>query len=150
MSDQSALLVALEAFEVCLEVPIIPGEFPNWTAGTKKACSRAVAALEEHIPNCHVRVLAQISREDPELATRVQKLRDEDAALLSQAREVEAEANMMAGDATELESQDPTIQEDVEGFIARGLAWIIQVRKQEAALTAWYQEAFNRDTGVAD
>ncbi|HUG66511.1 MAG TPA: hypothetical protein VMM76_02090 [Pirellulaceae bacterium] len=150
MSDQSALLVALEEFEACLEVPLIPGEFPNWTAAMKRACSQAVTALEEHIPVWHLPVLDQISREDPELATRVQKLRDEDAALLSQAAQVEAEANMIAGDATELESQDPTIQQDVEGFIARGLAWIIQVRKQEAALTAWYQEAFNRDTGVAD
>ncbi len=152
MSDQpqSALPTALDEFETCLEVPIIPGELLNWAAAVRRTCVEAVTTLITEVESRHKLILEQIVKEDPELATRVQNLRQEDANLLQQARQVLAEANMISGDATELESQDPTIKQDTEGFIDRGLKLIIDSRKQEAALTAWYQEAFNRDTGDGD
>lgn len=150
MCDESTLHSALDAFEDCLEMPVIPGEFQSWTAAATRTCSEAVQTLEVHIRIGHSRLFGEILRANPELAARVEQLREEDKALLMGAGEVKSEASMLAGDAPALESQDPTIKQDVEGFVKRCLEWIIQARKQEAALTAWYQEAFNRDTGVAD
>jgi hypothetical protein len=150
MSDDSQLSSALDAFEDCLEMPVIPGELPSWIAGVTKTSSDAMATLEAHIQSRHGQLFKDILRENSDLATRVEQLREEDKAVQEQAQEVLKETRLIAGDAPELESQDPTIKQDIEGFVKRSLDWIIQVRKQEAALTAWYQEAFNRDTGVAD
>lgn len=150
MCHEQALPAALEAFERSLETPIIPGELPTWTENARQTCSEAVATLKEHVPTWHKRVMEDIKRQDPELLNRVEQLRGEDADLLHQARGVRAAAEKLAADAKALASHEPTVKHDVESLIDAGLEWIIQARKQEAALTAWYQEAFNRDRGIAD
>jgi len=150
MPHETALPTALEAFETCLETPIVPGELQTWVANAQKSCAGVVATLKQHVPIWHKPVIEQIGRQDPELATRVKQLRDEDAALLRRAQQVNAEADSLAADASELASHDPRMIEEVRKFIDSGLKWIIRIRRQEAALTTWYQESFNRDRGVVD
>lgn len=150
MLHEQALPATLEAFEQSLETPIIPGELQSWSANAQTTCHEAVAALKEHVPTWHKRVLEDIKRQDAELSTRVQELRAQDAELLKQARRVKADATKLAEDAKVLPSHEPRIKREVKDFVNEGLDWIIRAKKQEAALTTWYQEAFNRDRGVAD
>lgn len=150
MTNEEALATALEAFETCLETPIVPGELQAWTASARRTGNEAVTALQEHIPAWHEPVLTQINRQDMELAKRVEQLREEDNALLEEAAELQTAVNKLAADANSVASHDPAIKEAVSDLVRLGLAWIIRVRTQEAALTTWYQESFNRDRGVAD
>lgn len=150
MLHEQALPASLEDFEYTLETPIIPGELEAWSSNAKKACTEAATPLSEHVPTWHKRVLDDIRRQDSALSRRVQQLRDGDAELLEQARELKANAEKIAAKAKVVESHDAALKQAVGEFIEGGLNWIIETRKQEAALTAWYQESFNRDRGVAD
>lgn len=144
MLHEQGLPATLEVFERSLEAPIIPGELQTWSANAQATCHDAVAALKEHVSTWHKRVLEDIKRQDADLLPRVQELHSQDAELLSQARRVKAVANTLAELAEVFTLNEPTIKREVEKVIGEGLDWIIRARKQEAALTTWYQEAFNR------
>ncbi|HRA87352.1 MAG TPA: hypothetical protein PK992_04765 [Planctomycetaceae bacterium] len=150
MLHETALLAALSAFERALEEPLIPGELQSWCVFAREGCSDAVSSLEKCIPTRHAQLLNEIDGQALELSARVEQLRAADSELLVMARELQVDADRLGVDAELSTSQESKIGFEVQSFIDAGLAWIIRTRKQEAALTAWFQEAFNRDRGTGD
>jgi hypothetical protein len=150
MPSQDALPMALDRFENCLETPIIPGELDSWVSNARHACIETVAKLKDHVPIWHEPALEGISRQDPELANRVEQLRQEDAELREQAFHLMERMDKVASDADKLESYEPVLKQEVSDIIDSGLKWVFRTRKQEVALTTWYREAFNRGRGVPD
>lgn len=109
MINEDALSTALEAFETCLETPIVPGELQAWRANAQRTCDEAVLASPEHISTWHEPVFTQINRQDMEFAKRVEQLREEDDTLLKEADELRVAANQLATDANTVASHDPAV-----------------------------------------
>ena len=146
----SALDSVLLSFERSLEQPLVPGELANWSEAASERAEVTTAFVLNNALTRHGSLLKQISKQDGDLANRV-------AGLLEQHRLLEKEAGQLANDCRELAEDARKSARDESHFIPvqeeiakRGIRWIIDVRKQEAAVTTWFQEALSRDRGIGD
>lgn len=138
---------ALETFETTLETPHIPGELVLWMDSVREACLVATAAVRQKAANEHPVLLKRITAEDPELATRVENMREEDVALVERCDELERQSHSLVEMIPQFEPDEHKLEEHIQAFIKDGLDFIIATRKQEAALDTWYQESLYRDRG---
>lgn len=149
----SELQAALEIFESSLESPVVPGELDQWLTTAGGGLRNLKEALQDRVQHVHPEQLEDIRQQDPELADRVQHLEEVDHKLLKQfdelVRRVEELRSRLQknGASSGLESR---VARSVERLGEQGLKFVIDVRKQEAALTTWFMEAFDRDRGIAD
>ncbi|MGD9632416.1 MAG: hypothetical protein AB7G28_02180 [Pirellulales bacterium] len=141
---------ALEQFENCLIAPVMAGELLNWTSEVQAAWCDCVAQVREHLRELHPRQYKQISKEDPELLPRTEKLQDADANLEEDCEEFERTLHRFAEHAPKFEPDEEKISSHVRSLVDGGVALVTSIRKQEAAVQAWFVEAFNRDRGVGD
>ena len=149
-SNSRDLLTALARFETCLETPVIPGELPDWLASAQAHCHHLGDILRRQVSEKHSELLRQIVRQDAELARRVEKLKENDEALLAQQQDCCSMLDQLHVKADQVEPHEAKLHEQLEQVIERSIAFVIEVRKQETALTTWYMEAFDRDRGTAD
>jgi hypothetical protein len=141
---------ALERFETCLLSPVVPGELAEWTNEVKDAWCECVAQIREHIREFHPRQYKQISKEDPELLPRTEKLQAADAELEEDCEEFDRAVRRFAEHAPKFEPDEEKIAGHVKSLVDAGVVLVTSVRKQEAAVQTWFIEAFTRDRGVAD
>jgi hypothetical protein len=149
-SPDAELKAALERFETCLLSPIISGELADWVAEADKAWGNAVAQIRVHAAELHPRQFKQISKVDPELLPRTEKLQAEDAEIIEDVDEFDRALRRFVEHAPKFEPDEEKISSHAEKVVNGGVALITRVRKQEAALQTWFIESFNRDRGVAD
>jgi hypothetical protein len=148
--EESVLVSALEDFESCLETPIIPGELPSWLHTARIRCKRVADELRHEVTETHNNILRHIIHEDIELAARVDDLEAKDKELLDQVAIIQAEIDRLCERGEQAEPHESKLDDHVKCFTSKALAFIIEARKQEKALTTWYMEALTRDRGVAD
>ena len=141
---------ALRRLEGYLETPVVPGELEDWTQNVVAAWQEVDHRLETHIRDHHREQLSKIAEEDTEMLAHVERLRDEDVQIVDRFLELSRQVERLAERAPKIEPHEQRADAAIEQLVEQGLAWIIRVRKQEAAISTWFGEAFNRDRGVAD
>ena len=145
-----ALAAALADFEESLEQPVVPGEMVSWLQNAAAAAAQVGPPLAACIASNHAEVLEQIADEDAEMLSRVAELKEEDAEICEDYERRLKELERLAELTASAEPDEEKFAEHVETVMRESLDFIIRVRKQEAALTTWSQEAFNRDRGDVD
>jgi hypothetical protein len=148
-TDQE-LKTALERFESCLLTPMMAGELVSWVGETKAAWAEALPLVRLHLSELHPRQYKQISKEDPELLPRTEKLKAEDALIQDDGEEFDRLLHRFAEHAPKFEPDEEKISKHLQALVDDGIEFVTRVRKQEAAVQAWFIEAFTRDRGVAD
>lgn len=141
---------SIERFETCLLSPVVPGELADWTMELKDAWCECLAQIREHIGELHPRQYSQISKQDPELLPKTEKLQDADAELEEDCEEFDRALHRFAEHAPKFEPDEEKISGHVKSLAEAGVVLVTSVRKQEAAVQTWFVEAFTRDRGVAD
>lgn len=147
---KSRLDEGLEALETALESPLVPGELQTWLENAAAAFAKLEAPLRGRIEEDHPRWFDEISHEDEGLLERVKHLREKDRELLAQYERLARQANSIDFKLEEDHETETRLDPIVERLSEHGLEFVIAVRKQEAAVTTWFVEAFQRDRGVAD
>jgi hypothetical protein len=147
---ESELRGALGEFEQRLEVPIVPGEMENWMRSVHESSCHVAAVLLQRVDHAHGAILREILREDTSLAARVEQLEEEDEGILARAAEIQRTAENLLVAAAKVEPHEGKLENTVRLFTEDALQLVLRIRKQEAALETWYQEAFLRDRGVVD
>lgn len=148
--SENEFLSALDRLERSLETPIIPGELPTWLRTVRNLFAEVDSKYELEIEEIHSQILQQIARQDPELVARVEQLQGQDEELMTQWRALQGKSRRLRNDVEQIEPHESAFEDRVEKFRDEALGFVIEARKQEAALTAWYAEALQRDRGVAD
>jgi hypothetical protein len=147
---EQALKESLERFEHCLVTPVMAGELAFWVNEAQAAWVDVVAEVRKHVNELHPRQYKQISKEDPELLPRTEKLQAEDFAIEEDGEEFERLIHRFVEHAPKFEPDEEKIAKHLKTLVDDGIEFITRVRKQEAAVQTWFMEAFTRDRGVAD
>lgn len=141
---------AVRALETSLEAPLVPGESQRWIHAVREACSQLRLLLKQHFEETHGEILGTIAEEDPGLSHRVEALRNVDRRLREDFESITSQATQLLERIDAAAPDERKVRASVEELSEHALAFVIQVRKQEAALSTWLQEAVNRDRGVVD
>lgn len=140
----------LADLEESLILPVVAGELPTWTARVAKAAQDVHVLLTAHLARAHREDFAEIAEQDLELATQIDNMKGEDAAIRVEFSRFLELANNVAQAAAEVEPDELTLEKAQEHLVEKGLNLVLRIRKQEAAVRTWYVEAFTRDRGVGD
>lgn len=141
---------ALEQLETCLLSPIMSGELVSWSDEVQAAWTEAVERVRYHVRELHPRQYKQISKQDPELLPKTEKLQDADEALEEECEEFGRVLRRFAEHAPKFEPDEEKIAGHVQALVADGVELLTNIRKQEAAVQTWFVEAFTRDSGSGD
>jgi hypothetical protein len=139
----------LKAFEEALITPFVPGEIDGWLTTTARSFADLDTALRQ-LAEDHRRQLKEMQRQDDEIAARVAKLREEEQALLERLDRLAWHIKGLKKREGNGEGETQKLDLSAERLVEEALKFVIDVRKQEAAVTTWFMEAFQRDRGVAD
>jgi hypothetical protein len=150
-NDPDAVLKeSLDAFETSLATPIVSGELDVWADQVRTAWAEAEPLIKRQLTHWHPKQCQEIIEQDPGLATEVEKLGAEDAAL-------EAERACLGRLVAEVSRVAPIVEPDerkvTDGqtrLVDKGIAFVARLKKQQVAVRTWFQEAFNRDRGTVD
>jgi hypothetical protein len=144
------LAAALQVLEQRLETPVVPGELVSWSEEAAAAVEAAGKLLRDHLDNHHPRQFQEILRQDKGLATRVEQLQQNDVELLQHLTEVRRIAGELRASSGRVEPDERLAADAHAALVEKGLQWVIAARTQEAAISTWYVEAFDRDRGDVD
>lgn len=149
--DDDPFLKALTSFERALATPVVSGELGSWITHARIACDQVGTLLRGDVQRKHAELYAQILRQDPELASQVEKLQEADAQIATfEYEEVHARLRNLSDRANVADKHEARVSDSLEDTIQRAQAFVIQARTQETALSTWLMEAFNRDRGEGD
>lgn len=141
---------ALEAFEMAVETPFVPGELERWIASVDECLQRLTPLLEDRLNRIHQQEFAEISQEDPGLQSRVDALRQQDRENLEQAAHFEELIPRIKLAIDRVEPDEARVIAMLEDFVEDALHFVIEARRQEVAIRTWFVEAFERDRGTID
>ena len=144
------LKTALDVFETCLETPVMAGELLAWVDELQNAWADVSGQMHGHVAEIHPRQYQQISKEDPELLPKIEKLTAEDEAIDEDRAEFDRRLRRCGEIAPQFEPDEEESAEHIQALVDEGIALVTRVRKQEVAVQTWFVEAFTRDRGVAD
>jgi hypothetical protein len=144
-------LKALEVFETALETPVMAGELIGWTTTVNRACEQLGVLLRNDVQREHAALYATIAKQDSELSSRVEKLRKTDEQLaLVDFENVQCGLKQLCNRAEVVEQDEAKTTRVHADALKQALAFVIAARTQETAITAWFGEAFNRESGFGD
>jgi hypothetical protein len=149
-SGTKDLRASLAQFEQALETPIVPGEAVSWfetVTAHGKAIGKDFRSARE---NTYGEMYEQITREDPALQRRVEELRADEQRLVHEHQIVLQRLQQLQQKAARVEPDEAKLETSLQEAVQQALMLIIDMRKLDAATTTWYQEALQRDRGVAD
>ena len=144
------LIAALTTFETSLLSPTVSGQLAPWLEEVQKAWEEASAQIHFHVKHLHPRQYEEISKQDPELLSRIDQLRAEDEAIEQQREQLAQSIGRVEQHVPKMEPDEEKAQKYTKAIIDGGTTFLIQVRKQEVAVQTWFVEAFNRDGGAVD
>ncbi|MEO8498662.1 MAG: hypothetical protein ABI614_26675, partial [Planctomycetota bacterium] len=146
-----SFLKAIEDFETALETPTMSGEMIDWVTAAQHACEHLGGLLHNEVQRQHADLYSRISREDPELASRVEKLRAVDEQLSGvDFDNVKLSLEQLHDRTQSAEQDEAKVELRQADAIKLALAFVISARTQETTIATWYGEAFNRDSGDGD
>ena len=140
----------LVELEEALEMPLVAGELDAWTTRVAKSAQTMHALLTDRLAQAHGADFDEISAQDPDMSTCVENMRTEDTAIRNEFEPFLELANSLSMAVTQVEPDELTLGKARQRLIDVGLALVLRIRKQEAAVRTWYMEAFQRDRGVGD
>jgi hypothetical protein len=149
-NPEAQLKSALEGFEVSCLRPIVAGELQSWVEHLKEEWGRANSQIELHTKQLHPRQYDEIAKQDPELLTRIDRLKSEDAVIDAERVKVDQGVMRLAEHLPKLEPDEEKAKVRASSFVDEATAFLSRVRKQSVAVQTWYMEAFNRDAGSVD
>lgn len=140
----------LSALEEVLAEPLVPGELTEWAAAVASATIKVEETLDRELRQLRPQQYETILREDAALAPRVEEMQRADNANILAARRLAKQLSTISEHAAQQQAAETAFQERVNDLVETGLRLVVDVRKQEAAVDTWFQEAFQRDRGVGD
>ena len=140
----------LNRFEQRLETPIVPGELVGWLDLVGESAREVTSDLRKHVTRNHASLFDEILRHDLSLASRVDEMRKQDINLIAKLQELSNVFAELRRRSAASEPDEAAVKDDVEQAANDALRHILEVRKQEAAVTTWFMESFDRDRGTAD
>ncbi len=144
-------LKALEDVETSLETPVMSGELISWVTTVTRTWERLGVLMRDDLQREHAALYATIAREDPELSSRVEKLRKTDEQLaIFDFGNVQSSLTQLFDRAESVEQDESKASLLRADAVKLALAFVIGVRTQETAIASWFGEAFNRDSGFGD
>lgn len=147
---ESDLDQAIRIFETGLITPVVPGELSSWIASLREALDEVGICLRNAIESIHDERYEQIVQRDAELSARVTQMREEDAQLLADFHAVDHQLTALemqqAAETTGVSKVDKLRSDLVD----LSLAFVVRVKTQEATLSTWQMESFQRDRGLGD
>ncbi len=147
---QPSLPAELNDLETQLETPVVPGELRGWLEVAQQTFAALLPALQSYIADRHRSVIELIADQDPGLLTRVEHLKGEDQQIVAELERQLKIATSVSQHSDLWEPDEGRADQAVQKMVDEGLALVIRIRKQEAAINTWFGEAFERDRGVAD
>jgi len=141
---------ALKHLTLCLEDPCVPGELEVWTKAVWEALEGVRPLLRQHLVLNHEEHFARITEADSEMFRQVTLLKKEDRNILQHFESLADLTKKLLERAPRIEPNEAQLHEEVSALITEGLAFVVQMQRQEIAIRTWLQEAFLRDRGVAD
>lgn len=149
-TTNTAVIDALERFEVCLQTPLVSGEMENWAWALRDAYHELVPALNDHLRTVHQPMLKQIAIEDPELLCHTEEMKRIDQETLETINRLRQWIEQLPDLAEQIEPDEKRLEEHIGSLIHDGLELVMHIRKQETVLSTWHQEAMLRDRGNGD
>ena len=144
-------LKALEDFETSLETPLMSGELTEWVTTVQRACEHVGVLLRGDVQREHAALYATISREEPELSSQVEKLRETDEQLSRfDFGNIQLSLKQLLDRAQSAEQDEAKAKRFSAEAVKQALAFVISARTQETAIATWFSESFNRDSGFGD
>jgi hypothetical protein len=139
---------ALEDLETSLETPLMSGDLTDWVTTVQVACEHLGVLLRGDVQREHAALYVTISREDPELASRVEKLRATDEQSLVDFGNVQLSLKKLLDRAQSVEQDEAKAKLLSAEVVKQALAFVISARTQETTIATWFSESFNRDSGI--
>ena len=150
IKESEPLWEELERLEAALDTPSVPGEMSSWASMVRKSFDAAARAILNHIDSVHPGQLGEIDGQDAELMAQTEHLREEDQCHQDWCRRLSAAFAEFDGKAVRAGADEKQVTEQQQALLEEGLRFVTHVRKQEAAIRSWLQEAYQRDTGAGD
>jgi hypothetical protein len=141
---------ALQRLEEHLELPYVSGELQAWSETLCQLLSKAGEQVRTGIATEHGRAYETIVKSRSNLTQQVDKLRSEEPEILAALASVEQLADRFCSSIDETVLAGQQFQPKREQLISDGLALILRVRRQRAAIDTWLGESLQRDNGVGD
>ncbi len=140
----------LAELEVTLSTPRLSGELSEWSQRVCQAAQGLASVLEVELAQLRQEQFQVLLAEDTSLACRVDEIKAADEANRRVSREIAEQLCGIASETAARSDAETEFQSQVAELAEAGLRLVVDVRKQETAMNTWYQEAFQRDRGVAD
>lgn len=150
MTTNTAVIDALERFEVCLETPLIPGDMEKWAGALRDAYHELAPVLYDHLRTVRHPLLTQIAADDPELLCHTEEMKRADKETLRTFDRLRQWVEELPEIATKIEPNEKRLEKHIGNLSRDGLEFVMHVRKQETVLSTWHQEAMSRVRGNVD
>lgn len=146
----SGLREALANFESCLETPIVSGELAAWLRDAQQAFEQVGVKLRGEAQPKHAELLDEIAGCASGFLPRVTELREAETRLFVEFTDIRGKLLQLCDCARAVEPDEAKLDTPVNNFIKQGLAFVLAARKQDTAITTWYQEACVHDERIAE
>ena len=138
------------ALEDALSVPQVPGELSDWAENACQAAQQLAQALEVELSELRGQQFGDILKQDPALAPRVEEMRRADTEQLHVCQRLAKQLCTIEDQSEKRSEAETSLHERVAHLTECGLRLVVDLRKQDAAIDTWFQEAFQRDRGEGD
>ncbi|MFO0788248.1 MAG: hypothetical protein U0805_02255 [Pirellulales bacterium] len=149
-TSDAELKTALDAFEKALLTPIIAGDLGVWFEHLQLTANEAADKLNRELTQFHTEEYDEIGNQDPELLSQIDRLKEEDCAILEAFEKFRQTLTRAAEQSPKLEPDEDKATRLTRALINEGVMLLARIRKQELTLQTWYAEAFTRDRGPVD
>lgn len=149
-TSDTELKTALDAFEKALLTPIISGDLGVWFEHLQSTSDDAAEKLRREVTDFHPEEFEEIGNQDPELLSQIDRLREEDCAILSAFDKFRHTVERAVQQSPKLEPDEEKALKLTTALVNEGVMLVARIRKQEVTLQTWYAEAFTRDRGPVD
>jgi hypothetical protein len=149
-AEDAALNEALVRLERALLTPVIPGELEDWVHAVQKATAALAEPLQCYVQSILHPQYAEIAKTDPELLTHVEQLIASDKTILQAYQKFLAQMADLARRAPSAKKDENKVSAQLAAIENDGTSLILAIRKQQAAASAWLEEAHYRDRGPVD
>ncbi len=140
----------LRRLETALDTPPVPGELRTWAATLRKTFADTTHEILEQIEHVHPEQFEEIEQQNPELLARVSGLREEDRKNRDWCHSLDRQFAELEVNAARAGADEKQAMDQQQKLLEEGLRFVMNVRRQETAIRTWTEEAFDRDTGMAD
>jgi len=149
-TSETRLVDILQQLEASLESPLVPGEYATWASAADEALGAVQREWEHRIGTVHADALDEITQADVALTPRVDELKRADTQLLARVNALCERSRELSEKTATAEPDEHQVEDDLKSFSDDALRLVIDLRKQEAAVSTWLMESVDRDRGTAD